>query len=44
MKQEVEYKILKDLLKRQKERENREQGTEATESDLDRRENLSPGM
>lgn len=40
----AELKFLQDLLKRQTERENREQGTEATEADLDRRENLSPGM
>ena len=40
----AELKILQDLLKRRTERENREQGTEATEEDLDRRENLAPGM
>lgn len=40
----AELKTLQDLLKRRIERENREQGTEATEADLDRRENLSPGM
>lgn len=39
-----ELRVLQDLLKRQIERENREQGTEATEADLDRRENLAPGM
>ena len=40
----AELKTLQDLLKRRTERENREQGTEATDADLDRRENLAPGM